>query len=58
MAYKYDFKKIYENRIEEIDKQIKTETRRKHWGMKANLEREKKDLQAEIDKLKVKEVAK
>ena len=41
---KYDFKKIYEDRIQEIDRQIKIEIRKKHWGMKNNLENERSRL--------------
>lgn len=39
---------MYKDRIGEIDNQIKIEIRKKHWGMKANLEKEKAELQIAI----------
>jgi len=41
---KIDFDRVYQERIEEIDKQITIAICRKHWGIKSSLEIEKKKL--------------
>lgn len=41
---KIDFKKVYEDRIIEIDKQIKIAIYRKQWDIKKNLESQKRAL--------------
>ncbi len=38
---KIDFKQVYQDRIVEIDAQIKMAVHKKYWGTKINLEREK-----------------
>ena len=41
---KIDFKKVYEERIIEIDTQIKRAIYRKSWGLKKSLEYEREDI--------------
>ena len=43
-----NYKKLYENRIKEIDTQIKICIQRKHWSKKKTLEAEKKQLEEKL----------
>jgi len=49
---KINFEKVYEDRIIEIDTQIKMAIHKKYWGIKTSLECEKKKLLKTLEIMK------
>lgn len=45
---KIDWAEVYEDRINEIDKQLPREIKKQHWGIVNNLRNEKKKLNETI----------